>query len=88
MSSERLSDSLALKPHDREANYGLARTLAQLNRPFPAARVYLDRLIDGPLRERYLARLRDDVLLHPWRRDPRFRSWLEQAENPVGKPSA
>jgi hypothetical protein len=84
-----LRDSLALKPHNPDANYGLARTLAQLNRPFSAARVYLDRLIDGPHRERHLARLRDDVVLHPWRRDPRFLSWLETAEgaNP-GKPTA
>jgi hypothetical protein len=76
----RLRDSLALKPHHLDENYQLARTLAQLNRPFPAAQVYLDRLIDGPYRDRYLSRLREDVLLHPWRRDPRFRSWLERAE--------
>ncbi len=75
-----LKDSLALRPQHPDENYRLACTLAQLHRPFPAAQVYLDRLIDGPFRDRYLARLREDALLHLWRRDPRFRSWLAQAE--------
>jgi hypothetical protein len=74
-----LSDSLALKPEHPEGNYRLACTLARLNRPFPAARVYLDRLIEGPYRERYLARIRSDYLLYAWRRDPRFVSWLRAA---------
>jgi len=78
--SARLQDSLALQPNHPHQYYRLARTLAQLNRPFPAAQVYLDRLIDGPFRDRYLARLREDAVLHAWRRDPRFLSWLDRAE--------
>ncbi len=71
-----LQKCLALRPQGAEGTYQLACTLARLNRPFSAGRLYLDRLLAGPGRARYLARIQEEALLLVWRRDPAFLRWL------------
>jgi hypothetical protein len=79
---ERLA-LLALEPDHPTHNFRIACTLAGLHRPFAVGRPYLERLLRGDDRERYLGLIRTSCDLFRWRCEPAFTAWLASYDRPA-----
>jgi len=81
---ERLA-LFALQPDHPTHNYRIACTLAGLHRPFAVGRPYLERLLCGDDRQRYLRLIRTSCELFRWRCEPAFADWLARYDRPVAR---